>query len=61
MDSETVKVIGKVHTLAIRSTGARVPIPVISLSEQFLSGITVVHPGCLAERRGRRKVPVGDQ
>ena len=36
-------------------------IPVISLSEQFLSGITVVHPGCLVERRGSKKVPGGDQ
>ena len=33
------------------------------LTEWVISkcGITVVHPGCLAERRGRKKVPGGDQ
>ena len=62
MDSENRKVLGKgTWTLASRSPEARESIPVISLSEQVLNGSTVVHPGCLAERRGRRKVPVGDQ
>ena len=33
----------------------------LSRSEQILSGITVVQQGYLAERRGRKKVPGGDQ
>ena len=45
--------------LARRST--EVKITIISLSEKVLSGITVVHPRCLAEMRGRMKMPEGDQ
>ena len=58
MDSKNMKVLGKgTYTLASRSTEARDLIPVISLSKHVLSEITGVHPGCLAERRGRRKEP----
>ena len=59
MNSKNMKAIGKdKKTLASRSTEARVLIPIISLSEQVLSGITVVQQGCLAESRGRNKVLV---
>ena len=58
-----MKVIGKdsTWTPASRNTEVRVPTPVISLREQVLRGVRMVHQGCVAERRDRRKVPVGDQ
>ena len=45
------------ESLASRSTEARESLPVCSLSKHVLGGITVVHLGCLAERRGRRREP----
>ena len=60
MDSKNRTVIVKgTWILARRST--EVKITIISLSEKVLSGITVVHPRCLAEMRGRMKMPEGDQ